>query len=296
MTETAETLRKRMVIPRKYLKPGKIDSIFGSQSQMTTRVKIDAKGRFHLADEESKSRVAYLLEKGLTKIPIKVVERDPEWTAFVKSLTNSKRTIYQPITHPDFQDFRVARGSERLEMIAEDLQGQDLKGKKVLDVGSCLGYFARWFNKQGAHVEGVEEYRSFFNACQKLNDVKGTGVEYHQKDIRKWLQSTGKDKLFDIILCLSVIHNIAQSGDPEGAVRALQTLSEKAPTMYFDIGQEEEGISIKRAGLPEDLVSGDPEKAARFIKQNTAYTTANVIGQQKEYCKRNLYKLTRQTK
>jgi hypothetical protein len=163
----------------------------------------------------------------------------------------------------------------------------------VLDVGSCLGLFARWFNKQGADVDAVEYYKRFFNACRKLNEVKGTDVNFYRQDARDFLKGKGQKRLYDMIVCLSVIHNIAQAGDPKGAVETLQLLSEKAPTMFFDIGHENEGTSLEGKGLPAGLISEDPAEVEKYIRENTAYKKAEVLGREQEYAKRKLYKLTR---
>ncbi len=291
MTKT-EILQEKLVVPCKYFKTGRIENFPETTKELTPRVKIDPKGRFIFADEESKMRAAYLKEKlGRSKIQVLVVERAKEWEDFVNSLASDRMILYQPITHPDFSAFHVARGSERLEMIAAD--AGDVKGKNVLDVGSCLGYFARWFDQKGAQVEAVEGHRPFFNACNKLNEVKGTAVKYYRKDIRDWLKSKGAKKEYDIIVCLSVIHNIAQAGDSAAAVKVLQQLSEKSPVLYFDIGHVNEGKSLTKTSLPKRLISEDPAEVAKYIKENTCYKNVALIGETSEYSKRKLYKFTR---
>lgn len=243
-------------------------------------------GSIVLEDGHKRTQIALSLE--LDSIDIDILGRMPEWRELVNNLhtlSKGKKWLYQPIDHPEFEGWSVEQGSERIEM--SDHRIGELKEKRVLDVGACLGHMSRWAYKKGAAVDGIEKHPLFYKAAKQLNIMEGTEVRYHKSDLVKWLRDN-RSAEFDLVTCLSVIHNVAQAGRKTEALWALYELSTRAPRMLFDIGEEREGAAVTQLGwnLTKDNLP-------HFLKNNTCYTKFELLGTQKTYCKRDLYLLSR---
>ncbi len=237
--------------------------------------------------DDGHKRAAIALHLGYDTLPVKVIGRMAGWHQFVSSLSQvyKQKKLYHPIDHPEFAGWEVARGEERLGLIEQTIG--NLQGKRVLDIGSCLGHMSRWAYRKGAHVDGIEGYHVFYDAANRLNLMEGTDVHYHKSDVVRWVEQH-KGLYYDAIICLSIIHNIAQQGNPDAAMRTFRILSTMAPVMYFDIGQESEGEKVSSLGL--ELTEAN---LPNFIRRNTVYRSVQYIGKDTKYHNRLLYKLTR---
>ncbi len=116
--------------------------------------------------------------------------------------------VYTPIMHPFFYDFPCKReelGYTRLMGICRYLRKMDieLKAKKVLDVGTYIGYFAQHFARMGADTTGVEydvcNYEiavllKKLSLCNSLT-LKNMGV-----------QDLDDNEKFDIVFMLSILN------------------------------------------------------------------------------------------
>ncbi len=242
--------------------------------------------------EDGHKRAAIALKLGYERLTVDILGRMPQWKEIVENLArvygkkgrfNTK--LYQPINHPEFNDWEVARGNERIAMIESHFS--TLKGKRVLDLGACLGHFSRWAERKGAQVDAIEGFNTFYQTAKLLNTIESTDVTYHKSDVVEWVDKNPLQ--YDLTICLSIIHNIAQQGRPQDALRVLRLLSERSPQMLFDIGEEgEKGDQVSQLGL-----GLSKSNLPAFIRRNTAYTNIQKIGTEKEYCNRDLYLLSR---
>jgi hypothetical protein len=87
---------------------------------------------------------------------------EPEISPCIESLKkHSLSYVYTPILHPNFIDYPCMRenyGMTRLMTLCKYIYENsiELTGKKVLDAGSYLSYFAQNFSRMGANVTSVE--------------------------------------------------------------------------------------------------------------------------------------------
>ncbi|GAB0175098.1 MAG: hypothetical protein HHAS10_09770 [Candidatus Altimarinota bacterium] len=80
-----------------------------------------------------------------------------------------------------------------------------VRGKSVLDLGSCIGAMGQWALFYGAKsYTGVEIQESYAKTSRKLLAHHGDKVRIIQSSLEKFL-STNTEK-FDIVLCLGVIY------------------------------------------------------------------------------------------
>ena len=251
-------------------------------------IRIDDQGRLVLAQGYESAAIAASLE--MEKIKVDVASRSDKWIDLVNRLYDVRHQRYsympilQPEEHPEFATWKFSRGPARAKIIAED--AGDLTGQRWLDVGSLTGYHTRMLDVAGAEAFGIEMHQPYAEIAAMLNTIQGTDAAFYNQELRAWLQDNQQQR-FDGIVCLSIIHNIAQSGDPEGAKRAFRALSEMAPKMYFDIGQAQEGTQVTRTGL--DLRE---ENLAVFVRENSRYRCIEPIGRDNDYHGRVLFKLS----
>jgi SAM-dependent methyltransferase len=93
--------------------------------------------------------------------------------------------------------------------------GQDLAGKSVLDVGCYLGYFSLIACERGAgRVRGLDIDPERIRQAKIIADIKGYAPEYLQSDVERISDAES----FDIVLCLNVLHHLA---DPIGCLGKL---------------------------------------------------------------------------
>ena len=251
-------------------------------------VSIDSHGNLIINRGYENSAIA---AKYVPELEVRVASRDPAWGDLVTMLYDvrnerfSYMPVFQPEEHPEFKGWSFARGSERAKLISQDIG--KVGGQKWLDVGSLTGYHSRMLEFAGTHAEGIEMHQPYVKIAELLNYIQGTNAVYHNQELLQWLDKNQK-RQFDGILCLSIIHNIAQNGNPEGAKQAFRTLSRMAPRMYFDIGQANEGSKVTSTGL--DLTETNLE---RFVRENSAYTSVTIIGRDHSYYDRTMFRLSR---
>ncbi|MBI1970846.1 methyltransferase domain-containing protein [Candidatus Woesearchaeota archaeon] len=81
---------------------------------------------------------------------------------------------------------------------------QDLRGKNVLDVGCCGGYFSVLFAKQGAHVTGIDLSKNAIAAAVYYAKQQGVSCSFLCGE----LSVIPAAKKFDLILAKDVIEHV----------------------------------------------------------------------------------------
>ena len=116
--------------------------------------------------------------------------------------------------------------------VLESLATVDWKGKKVLEVGPCFGYYSFWMDAQGADVIAVEESANRVKICKALNDHYGRNVEFIHSDIMLYdmYQDLGD---IDVIFLVNVFHHMLRSYR-EGAFKLLREWD--APELILTVG------------------------------------------------------------
>jgi 16S rRNA G966 N2-methylase RsmD len=149
------------------------------------------------------------------------------------------------------------------------LPGNLLKGKKVLDLGSCTGASGAWCLSQGAaFYMGVELNDDFVRqscAClAKYYDQSKWRIE--QRSVEDFLETT--DERFDVILASGILYG---SADP---MNLLKQMSEKAERIVIESVHQHVYLRM----LPQPIVNiilKDPQSI--FCLENASYIT---VGQQ----------------
>lgn len=212
----------------------------------------------------------------------RVAYRDQEWSAFKNRIPAKP---YQLINHPDLLSKSGHRNDSRLQLIQQCMS--KLKNVKTgLDVGASYGMFSRFFDSKGVKMDAIELDKNVAYCAEYLNTFFNTNVKYHRQDVSTWVSSNGH-KSYDIIVCLSIIHNIMQAGHTKLALHILKKLSTMGRYMIFDIGEEgEKGDKVTSLHMRLSK-----KNLHAFITTHTVYKNVVLLGTETGYCNRNLYLL-----
>ncbi len=123
------------------------------------------------------------------------------------------KVLYSPILLPAFSSFQVRRpGGDRLDAIWRYLKDYDLKNKRVLDIGSHVGFFSLHFLRKGARVLGVDRNPS----AVEISKYHVDAYEYEGGTFRTGdFDSLANEEPFDIVLLLCVLHHTFREGGEE---------------------------------------------------------------------------------
>ena len=203
------------------------------------------------------------------RITVKVVEREDGWLNLKMGLYNfyGKKLLYQPVEHPDFDDWDVDRESVDRWNAIKDAIG-DIKGKHVIDLGSCTGYFTRKLTDLKAYAIGVELNPHRIFVAQTISKFKGYGSGHpaffckpYEDFLLKNIKPKGNNKsVFDVGLHLSVLHHYIRR-DLKEAWKSMMLVSEYCDRLILEL--EVENIPI--VWSPE------------LILENTKYTSYRQI-------------------
>jgi len=171
---------------------------------------------------------------------------------------NGKKTLYTPICHPVFNDWKVLRDDTRWELIKDEFTWE---GKSVLDTGSYTGYFSHNVAKLGGNVTGIEIDDKRLTQAKMINTILESNVEFLYANFFEYL----KGRKFDCILFFSVLHWILKDEGIDGVREALDLLSSCSPVMFLDMGQDNEpkmrleewnhGLTINKDTIPDLVIS-----------------------------------------
>lgn len=216
---------------------------FDENREKQIEIKIGSNGELVVHDGHNRVSMLMHLRKP-QEIPVVVRDRAKRWVTFKEKLYNlyDKKLLYQPMEHPDFQDWNLDRLSEdRLDAILGYLD--NVKWKHVLDIGSCTGWFCRRFAERGAYAIGVERNRRRHELAKQSSEICGFGTgnpAYFCDTFENFLNDrvahpdTVGQIRFDVILFLSVFHHYLRR-DVEEAWDAVQLISEYGKTMFMDL-------------------------------------------------------------
>jgi tRNA (mo5U34)-methyltransferase len=133
-----------------------------------------------------------------------------------------------PHWHHAFEIFPglIAHGTYQPAFLLEKTRlPADLTGMRVLDIGSCDGFFALQLARRGARVVAID-YRSKrahgYHVMEQLNLVE---IEYHQMNIYELAEKPLGE--FDIVLFLGVLYHLPDM------IRALQMIRARCRGTLF---------------------------------------------------------------
>jgi SAM-dependent methyltransferase len=187
----------------------------GFERDLAVSVEYNPRGYFNVRDGHH--RTAFLLCRGARRIPVRMTLADRmAWApqrkqeAVIAELERfPERLLYTPILAP----LGYRRVSERdvsyptrLDHVLRWLGSTRLVGKRLLDVGSNIGYFAQHFAREGAIVTAIEPDPEHVRLAELLSEL--SGVRY---ELRRGRFEDCELEPHDVGLMLSVFYHFARN-------------------------------------------------------------------------------------
>lgn len=131
---------------------------------------------------------------------------------------------------------------ERARAIENHLQ--PVAGKKVLDVGSSLGYFSFYLADRGASVEAWESNAGNNEVAQQASIINGIHVDFKTKELNHQSIQTIPAHQFDTVLMLSVFHHITHIHGLAYTQQLVKELMHKVPVMIVELAKQGEAPGL----------------------------------------------------
>lgn len=175
---------------------------------------------------DGRHRMASLLANNLP-IEIVICERSEKWQQTMDDLSKIDSKLYQPIVHPDFQDWQVFnKEDEKLRIV-----NQFLKEGNVLDLGCCYGYTLYQLRNRIKKGIGVELNKTRFQITKNLFDM--IGYEIYCDDMLNFLETDINN--YDTIMALAVLHHFSAGNPIDKFVKLIDIIANKTNCFIYEL-------------------------------------------------------------
>lgn len=206
LDELYESVKRHGVLPQREL-PGRIPDPLKDRDNIV--VSIGRHGDFLFTDGKHRFTLAKIL--GLESIPVKICRRHCEWVDFRNKIdlyVTRHGKLYQPLTHPDLDDFPSAHNDSRVDIIHRALP---VKSGTLVDIGANWGFFCRTFERSGFNCTAMEHDPEAVYFMKKLRRSEGCSFDIIEGD----LLGHSKPITADVVLALSIFHHLVRTDDLE---------------------------------------------------------------------------------
>jgi SAM-dependent methyltransferase len=148
---------------------------------------------------------------------------------------------------------KPARDSlDRCRAIENHFSGR-LRGKRLLDVGSSLGYVCYYFADRGMQTEGWEGNPSNTEVAQLIGELNGLPSRIRTQQFDPDSVSTIAPGQFDVVTLLSVLHHVVYHQGLEQTQQLMRDLLRRVPVLVLELARKGEDPELFwDAALPED--------------------------------------------
>lgn len=197
--------------------------------------KIKNNGDIELYD--GRHRLSILL--ALNLIPkITICNREGEWAIIKENLKQiyPDKSLYQPIAHPDYQDWKQGRDNEKDKILKNIIVKYDIES--VIDLGICHGYslyFLRDLLIKGIGIENTKERFKIANIV-----LQKCGFECYNDDIYNFIKNY--NKTVDCIFALAVFHHFMKQNSKKTFDLLLDNISKKCKFLIYELPNSKEPL------------------------------------------------------
>ena len=201
-------------------------------------------------------------------VRVVVRERKKPWLAFKQTAFRiyNRKQLYQSLEHPDFADWTVVHNcQDRLDAIVDHYGG--VRGRRVLDIGSCTGWFSIKLAQMGAHVVGSEIDKTKLGISKVIagyHNLRADNPEFIGTDYKAYLART--KRRFDFILFLNLLHHSLEKNVRE-SWSIVNMLSEHTDVMYLGIGELK--LLIKPKLVPQAILDHSDFDSYKLLLRTT---------------------------
>lgn len=115
-----------------------------------------------------------------------------------------------------------------------------IRGKRILDIGSSIGYVDYYFADRGALCEGWEMTPANAEVARLVGEINGIPVTFKTKEFNSETVRTIATYDFDIAIVLSVFHHIIRFNGLEYTQKLVKDLLERVPIVVVELAKKGE--------------------------------------------------------
>lgn len=131
-----------------------------------------------------------------------------------------------------------SESKSRAEAIASVLQ--PLAGKRILDIGSSLGYFCFYLSDRGVITEGWESNEDNCQVSRIVQEINGLDAKFKVKELNEETIDSIPHNQHDAILVLSVFHHIIRFQGLAQTKMLVKKLMDRSPIMIVELARKGE--------------------------------------------------------
>lgn len=151
---------------------------------------------------------------------------------------------YQPIYGiSGIVDHPVRECINRAEVVYKELEN-NVKGTKMLDIGSSLGYIPFYFSDRGAHADGWDLSPGNIEVSNLSKQINGSNANFYNKELDNKTISIISNSAYDVITVFNVFHHIVAYKGLPYAQSLVRDLTNCTPIMFIELAQKGEDKSL----------------------------------------------------
>ena len=150
---------------------------------------------------------------------------------------------YQPIYNlPDIIAEPKRETRERCEAIEAAIG--PVRGKRILDIGSSLGYLCFYFQDRNARAEGWDYDAANILVARKAAKITGISPGFYVKELNLETLKDLPSNQFDLVIVLSVFHHIIHARGLDYVQRLVRELLDKTPCLFVELAKRGEDPTL----------------------------------------------------
>ena len=198
------------------------------------------------------------------------------------TLVNALPEFYQPIyAHNEWDNRPLRHCKDRLVVVKKiynELSRELQRPLRVLDLGCAQGFFSLHLASWGGNITGIDFSEQNISLCKFLaSEHPDYNANFIRAKIEDFLPAV-KVEEYDLVLCLSILHNISKYLGVENIRKLMSDLSQKIDGGIFEFALE----SVHRKYIPRDYRDFLPNFA--FIKELAQSKSRDINGAKRPLC------------
>lgn len=121
---------------------------------------------------------------------------------------------------------------------------EPVRGRRILDIGSSLGFMSFYLADRGAFLEGWESNAANVEVAKAIARVNGLRVCFRATEMNLQTVQGIPPGRFDVILVLSVLHHIIHSQGLDAAQTIVAELLQRVPFLVCELASQGENTSL----------------------------------------------------
>lgn len=112
-----------------------------------------------------------------------------------------------------------------------DRLAQELKGKRVLDLGCGKGYFSVFLSSLGAEVVGVDLGPDLIEAARLVGEINQSSVQF---DVANIISLPFAEQSFDLVIGVAILHHLSEADLKLAVNESHRVLKDGGRAYYYE--------------------------------------------------------------